>query len=142
MSRSHCCGAVQQPLLKEEVFGFSVCFGLLPKEFFSTFTEIVGFHLPLINVLLASHFVLGSISPISSCPLFRLKQRNHVLLAKTAKAEGPNPDRFGLLLVGCSIFSWANLSFSMWVEAEARKFFKPNLEVGAVDTIGTFLRST
>ena len=80
---------------------------------------------------------------LSLCPSIPLKCRGHDLLAKTAKAEGPNPDRFGLLLVGCSIFSWAILSFSMWVEAVARKFFKPNLEaVGAVETTGTFLRST
>ena len=66
-----------------------------------------------------------------------------VLFAKTAKAEGPNPERFGLLLVGCWIFSGpcAIRSFSMWL-AEARKFFKPNLVVGPVDTIGTAFRST
>ena len=96
------------------------------------FWEVVGC---LLFVTIEMSYVLSS--------GLSLSHRNHVLLAKTAKAEGPNPDRFGLLLVGCSIFSWTNLSFSMWVEAEARKFFKPNLEAaGAVDTIGTFLRST
>ena len=78
----------------------------------------------------------------ASYPILLLQDKSHVLLANTAKAEGPKPDRFGLLLVGSSIFSAASLSFSMWLEAEARKFFNPNLEAGAVETIGTFLRST